>query len=165
MSVRDDACDAYHKCTDGSECSTCGHLEECHEPGLEPSEMEAVAAVAHFFGGTRGFDEAAKAWKVVADALASRCLPFDWGEHRVSDGECENCGGSFSGIANDKGCSAVEGPATSGSRTIDELRGALDDLLTSIENSHARPSPQNRILLEGAMERAHAKLADMTEDN
>lgn len=116
MSVRQDACEAYDKCCDGSECSGCGHLSECPlvSTGLADHETAALQIVAAFFGGDAiGIRKAHEAFKSVARALSVRTSTFRWGEHLVNGperarGECSLCGAEFAEILGDRGCSAVD---------------------------------------------------------
>lgn len=116
MSVRQDACEAYDKCSDGSECAGCGHLSECHHTsaGLDVEDVAALQTVTDFFGGERvGIREAREAFKSIALALAMRAKTFRWGEHLINGpegekGECSLCGAEFAEILGDRGCSAVD---------------------------------------------------------
>lgn len=116
MSVRQDACEAYDKCSDGSECAGCGHLPECHpaSSGLDIHETVGLQVVADFFaGGAIGLRKAEASFKEVAGALARRANTFRWGEHLINGpegakGQCSQCGAEFAEILGDRGCSAVD---------------------------------------------------------
>lgn len=116
MSVRQDACEDYDKCRDGSECTGCGHLSECHaaSTGLAVDETVALQVVTAFFSGQDvGIRRATDAFQTVAHALVMRAEAFRWGEHLINGpagerGECSQCGAEFSKLLDDRGCSAVD---------------------------------------------------------